>query len=243
MSVIAEFTVPAESFLLGETLSAVPDVTVEIQQVVAHSHTKLVPFFWVHHGDKEKFDALVRDDSTLEDVVLLDEFERGTSYRGTWTEHAGGIAYAYVEAGATILEATGQEEMWTLRLRFDVNEAVSRFHEYCREEDLSFTLNQLYRPSQPMAGGQYGLTPVQRETLVTAFERGYYDVPRTISMTDLATELGTTQQTLSKRFRQAHSNIIENTLLVSERKERADGGSLSFALYTLHDNNGKNDDG
>lgn len=219
MSVIAEFSVPAESFLLKETLSAVPDMAVEIQQVVAHSHDKLVPFLWVHHGDKERFDEFIRNDSTLDDVVLLDEFDRGTSYRGTWAKHAGGVAYAYVEAGATILEATGQGGTWTLRMRFDDDNAVSDFHEYCRENGLPFTLNELYHPSQPMAGGQYGLTPPQRETLVAAFECGYYEIPRTISMTDLAKELGTTQQTLSKRFRRAYFSMIKNTLIVSGLEE------------------------
>ena len=215
MSVIGEFTVPSESFLLGNTLQEVPKMVIELQRVVAHSDEKLVPYFWVQHGDKEKFDTVVREDPTLNEIVLLDDFEGGRSYRGTWTKNARGIAYAYIKAGGTILEATGQDDTWTLRLRFDNDEAVSQFHIYCQEEGLPFTLKQLYHPSQPMAGGQYGLTPLQRETLVTAFQSGYYEVPRTVNMTELAEKFETSQQNLSKRFRQAYSSLIENALVVS----------------------------
>ncbi|MFC6723245.1 bacterio-opsin activator domain-containing protein [Halobium palmae] len=218
MSVIGEFTVPSGSFLLGETLAEVPEMVVELQQVVAHSDDKLVPFFWVHHGNKEEFDTVVRNDSTLEDVVLLDEFERGTSYRGLWKKHARAVAYAYIEAGGTILQATGQNDTWTLRMRFDDEKSVRDFHQYCRREEIPFTLNQLYRPSQPMAGGQYGLSPSQRELLVDAYQTGYYDVPRSLNMTDLSDEMGTTQQNLSKRFRRAYATLIENTLVVTDEE-------------------------
>lgn len=223
MSVITEFTVPSESFLLKDSLSAAPDMVVELQQVVAHSREKLAPFFWVHHGDKGTFDETIRRDSTVEDVTLLDEFERGSSYRATWTENADGVAYAYVEAGATILEATGQDDSWTLRMRFDDDDALIRFNEYCRENGIPFSLNRLFHPSQPMSGGQHGLTEAQRETLVTALESGYYEVPRSITMSDLADEVGTSQQTLSKQFRRAHSALVEHTLTVSKQEESTSG--------------------
>lgn len=218
MSVIAEFRVPSESFLLGDSLRAAPEVVVELQRVVAHSEEELVPFFWVQYGDQETFDEMLHQDPTLEDIVVLDEFKRGTSYRGTWTKFAKGIAHAYMQEGAAILEATGQSDTWTLRMRFDNDESVSNFHRYCQREDIKFTLQQLYHPSQPMAGGQYGLEPTERETLVTAIQRGYYDVPRNVNMTDLAEELEATQQTLSERFRRAHAALIANTLVVSDEE-------------------------
>lgn len=216
MSVIGEFTVPSGSFLLGETLQTFPDVVVELQQVVAHGENRLVPYFWVNRGELERFDEAIHGDDTLESVTRLDQFERGTSYRGTWTKHASAIVYAYVEAGATILAATGQDDSWTLRMWFEDDRSVTDFNRYCEEEGLPFSLNQLYHPTEPMAGGQFGLTETQRETLVTAYSRGYFEVPRAVTMTELADELGVTQQTLSARFRRAYASLVENTLLISD---------------------------
>lgn len=104
-------------------------------------------------------------------------------------------------------------------MRFDDDSTVAEFHQYCREEDIPFDLTQLYHPSQPMAGGQYGLTPTQRETLVAALQRGFYEVPRNLDMTELADTLDTTQQSLSKRFRRAHATLIQNTLVVSNEEK------------------------
>ena len=216
MSHIGEFTVPTEAFLLADTLESVSEMVVELDRIVAHSRDDIVPYFWVHHGDKEEFNTAIRRDSTLEDVVLLDDYDRGTLYQGAWAKNAEGVAYGYIEAGATILDATGQNDTWTLRMRFDDEESLRDFHEYCRGEDISFTLNHLYRPTQPMAGGQFGLTEAQRERLVYALQRGYFDVPREATMTELAAELDTTQQSLSKQFRRAYSALIENTLVVSD---------------------------
>jgi predicted DNA binding protein len=172
MSVIGEFTVPSDSFLLGESLQAVPEMAVELQRVVTHSHDRIVPFFWAHRGDDEAFDAAVREDPTLADVVRLDDYDEGVSYRGTWTGKAEGVAYAYIDARATILEATGQDDSWTLRMRLDDDRTLSQFHRHCQSEGIPFTLHQLYHPDQPMGGGQYGITPTQWEMLVTAYRLG-----------------------------------------------------------------------
>lgn len=66
-----------------------------------------------------------------------------------------------------------------------------------------------------MASAQYGLTPKQRETLVTALELGYFDVPQRSTMEDVAEEVGVSQQAVSKRLRHGHSNLITSALTVS----------------------------
>lgn len=70
-----------------------------------------------------------------------------------------------------------------------------------------------------MGGGQYGLTPRQRETLVEALQRGFYDVPRNVNMTELADTLEITQQSLSSRLRRAHAMLVQNTLVVSDEEK------------------------
>src|SRR6056297_3558648 len=44
MSTIAQLGIPAEEFALRETLSRVPDVTVEAERVVAHDDGRVMPF-------------------------------------------------------------------------------------------------------------------------------------------------------------------------------------------------------
>lgn len=48
-----------------------PEVVGEIERVV-HTQDTLVPTFWVRHGDERTFDDLVRNDSTVDDVTVID---------------------------------------------------------------------------------------------------------------------------------------------------------------------------
>ena len=215
MSVIAEFSVPAETLALSHTLERTPEMIVQVERVVAHDEDRVMPYFWIRGGDYADFEAAVEDDPSTRNVTKLDEYEDGTLYRAEWTQDIESIVYAYLETGATIVEATGRADEWELRMRFDDEPLVADFQDYCERNDISFELNRLYHPSEPMAGGQYGLSPKQRTALVTALESGYFDVPRSVSMADLAEELDISQQSLSKLLRRAHRNMITNVLTVS----------------------------
>jgi hypothetical protein len=52
------------------------------------------------------------------------------------------------------------------------------------------------------------LTDRQRDLIVTAVERGYYDTPRETSLTDLAAHLGMAKSTLSETLHRAEGAII-----------------------------------
>ncbi|WP_247729837.1 helix-turn-helix domain-containing protein [Halovivax limisalsi] len=52
------------------------------------------------------------------------------------------------------------------------------------------------------------LTDRQREVLRTAFELGYYDVPRTAATTDVAAELDLDDSTVSEHLQRAERNLL-----------------------------------
>ncbi|WP_207591730.1 bacterio-opsin activator domain-containing protein [Halomontanus rarus] len=215
MSIIAEFTVDSDDFALYHALTGAPDMIVEIERVVATLEDKVMPYFWVSGGDQADFEDAFRDDESVQNIAAIDEIEGARLYRAEWTENIESIVYAYVEIGATILQAIGRAEYWELRMRFDDRDKLSEFREYCKENDIAFELNSLQDQEQPMASAQYDLTTKQRETLVSALEAGYYDVPQAVTMSELAEELGVSQQALSKRFHAGHRNLITSTLTIS----------------------------
>lgn len=219
MSVIAEFTVPSKDFALHETLTAVPEIVVEIERVVATKEDRIMPYFWVYDGDQSRFEAALADDSSIQDPTRVDHVDDSVLYRAEWTENVESIIYAYTDIGATILRATAREKRWALKLRFDDHEELSEFDQYCRDNEIPFELDQLYEQTRPGSSEQYGLTPKQRKTLVTALELGYYDVPQEETMADVAEALGISQQALSKRLHHGHKNLISNALTVTESKK------------------------
>ncbi|WP_254863454.1 bacterio-opsin activator domain-containing protein [Halovivax gelatinilyticus] len=214
MSVFGEFHVPSAAFALHETLTAVPEMAIEIERVVVTDEV-LTPYFWVSGVRPSQFEAAAADDPTIRDVDKLDEFSESALYRAVWTNEVQSVLYIYTQIDAVILEANGTDERWELRIRFDAREELGQFQEYCQENRIAFNLQQLSELSQPKTGGQYGLTPKQQEALVTAWECGYFDTPRGNSLESIADRLDITQQSLGKRIQRGHRSLIENTLIVS----------------------------
>ena len=213
MSLFGEFHVPAAAFTLHQTLETVPEITIEIERVVA-SGELLTPYFWVSGGDLSAFEDAVEDDPSIRGLHELDQFEEATLYRARWTEHIESIVYVYTEIQATLLEATGHQDQWKLRIRFDTHDELEQFQNYCNEQDIPFSLQTLHELSQPQAGSQYGLTAKQQTALKTAWEMGYY-LSADVTLTDVADELGVSQQSVSKRLHRGYHSLIENTLAVT----------------------------
>lgn len=214
MSLFGAFLVPSEELLLHETFQELPEVTIDIERVVATDEW-LTPYFWMAGIDAERFDEVVTHDPSTEDLERLDTFEEGTLYRVDWTEHNETFIHAYEEVGTTILEATGQEEQWELRMRFDDRDHLAELRDYFDENDIEFALTELHEITHPRSPGQYGLTEKQEEALVTAWEMNYFETPREITLSEIADELGISTQALANRLRRGYDALVANTLRVS----------------------------
>lgn len=214
MVIFGEFTVPADIFVLERTLSELPDTVVEIERVVA-SGSLLTPYFWVATADAATFESHAESDPSVDDLRRVDAFEDRTLYRARWTENVDALLYAYQDVGAVITEATGRDDVWELRIRFDGQAQLDAFRSFCEEQGIDYELERRYEASRAATGARYGLTPKQHAAVTKAWEMGYFDSPREAALSEVADELGVSAQALSDRLRRAHRNLVAETLLVA----------------------------
>lgn len=219
MSIIAEFTVRADQFALSETLSKVPDMIVEIERVVTHGPEQIMPYFWTTEGDYDQFETAAAEDPSIEHLEKIDEVENAALYRANWVQNAELVIYAYTEIDARLLEATGQNDQWTLQLRFDDQEGVDQFRDYIKQNEFNIDLHRIYAPTHPASEAHQGLTKTQRETLIEGLRSGYYEIPREMTPKELAEKFGISQQALSMRFRRGHRALVENAFTVSPTED------------------------
>lgn len=217
MSLFGEFHVPAESFTLFDTLQEVPELTIEIERVVA-SDELLTPYFWGSCENMSQFEAAVEADPTVDNLHLVDEFEEVNLYRANWTGDVESVVFVYTELKLTVLEATGQRDLWQLQIRFDNQEQLEKFQESCSDRGIPFELQQLHEVKQPRTGSQYDLTSKQHDALRKAWEMGYY-TSTDVTLTDIAAELDVTQQSISQRLQRGIHTLIENTIMVTPPSE------------------------
>lgn len=222
MSVLTELEIPAEEFVLADTITASPDMRIEIKRVVA-SQSRITPYFWAAGGDFEMFEQALHADAMIADVERIEaqggELDRPEErfYRVTWEMKEPNLLTAIEAASATVLEAvTTKAQRWGVKILFPDDDSLSAFHDYCVEHDFSYVAERIYRPENPQERGEYDLTEEQIDALEAAFHGGYFEVPREQTLSEIASDLGISRNALSNRLRRGHRNLLANTIVHDE---------------------------
>lgn len=213
MSLIAEFRLSSPDFPLMDALSAVPDMRLRVEQAIAEHSDRPILFLWASGDDLQTFEAALKSDPTIVDPTRVEDTDDRRLYRVQVTEEAQMVLYpAELETSTSRLSVSATAQGVETRMRLPDRGALFRFREICKEQGVSFTLQRLYESNDSSASGQYGMSTKQQITLQKAIERGYYAVPREITLEELATELNISRQAASERLRRGCHILISNTL-------------------------------
>lgn len=215
MSIITEFTIPAEAFALQQTFEAIPDLTIEIERLATHSREWVMPFLWATNDNIDEVRNALQNDPSIDELKQIDSNSTNIGqFNVEWTEDFQQLIDQIVDQHGIMQEAEATNGIWYLKLKFVDQNAVNEFQTYFHERGYDFKLQRLYDGTAPKER-EYDLTPEQHEVLVTALEQGYFSVPRKAQISDLADELGVSTNAISQRLRRATRNLTKNTLTVS----------------------------
>jgi hypothetical protein len=219
VSLIAEFSVPSDELMMESTLAAAPEMRVEIERLATHSREWVMPFFWASGGDFDAFEDAAEADPTVRSLTTVQEMSDARLYNAHWSEEILELVDTVIDKNGTMLEASGSDGSWYLKLRFIERDQLAAFREHFETDGHGFELHRLSETTEPRVE-EYNLTPKQRETLLAALESGYYDVPRGTTMTELAETIGVSSNSVSQRLRRAHAALVENTLTIKGYREQ-----------------------
>ena len=215
MSAVVDVTIPTDQFALAETLDAVPEATFETVRVAAHGPRGMMRFLWASSSDLDRLDAVLREDSTIEDATRLSSDGSRALYRVTWRPSVRLLIGIFVQSDGSLLGAMGQADRWELRVVFPDRTSVSETYDSWRTHGIDPSIRRINGVTDTVHDGGTALSPCQHETLVEAFRLDYYEVPRGITLDALADELDISHQALSERLRRGHRNLIGTTLCES----------------------------
>lgn len=105
-----------------------------------------------------------------------------------------------------LLNARGRNKRWTVLIWISADAIFEDWLRNASKEGIDWDLQRVYRTSSHDPVND--LTPVQRETIELALELGYYNIPRAISMQELAAELDVTPNAISERLRRAEQTLF-----------------------------------
>lgn len=233
MTVSAVITLPATDFALGEVLNET-GVHIELPQFVVIADS-LVPYLWVNDADHdyELFMEQVEADDRVERLQIVDDLSEKTLYRIEWVRGINDLLDLVIEHDIWIEQAntlsteeqvdgrapvatnigTGTD-IWRFQLRAPARDAVAAFYDACSEQGMELGIQQIVSSRERSEGGQWNLTEKQYEAVMAAYDEGYFAVPRTTSLADLADEFGISHQAFSRRLMRGINSLLTHTLMV-----------------------------
>lgn len=212
MATVAEFTVPPGDFPLGRLIANRPGARVRLEQVVP-THAEPIPYFWVCGSESEDFVGAFRDSSEVKRTQVVDDVDGELLVRVEWKPDADGILNATRETDVTLLSAEGTDEGWKLEIRGDDAEAIKAFQARCRESSIPLELRTLHALVPLVESDEYSLTDRQRDALIVAYERGYFDSPQEVTLEELGAEFEITGQSFGSRLRRGTKRLIRAALV------------------------------
>lgn len=214
MSLIAEFSLRSPDLALASALDAVPEVTVEVETQMDTGGDAPAFVFWAFGGNLEELEAALERDASVRESDVIEEVASRKLYRARLDrEELCSVYPIYQRLGAAPMAATGSADGWQRRVRFPDRDSVVEMREFCIDNGVDFSLHRLYTPGNEDVVDEFGLSPEQRQALVTAEHEGYFDVPRDVSLDDLGERMDISGQSASERLRRGVSKLISNTVL------------------------------
>lgn len=211
MATEATITVPSDQFPLGTLFQQLPDAKIELERVVP-ANDRIIPYFWVRGILVDDLESEFSEHPGVERIALMDSVQDEYLLRVEWGLEYDDVMTVLAEIGIPLIKASGTNQQWTFEIRGDDHKDIAAFQSRCRELDIQTTLTNLSTLTPLETDSVTKLTDTQRDALVLAHDRGYFESPRKVTMEDLGEELGISQQAVASRLRRGINRILERTL-------------------------------
>ncbi len=213
MATEATFTVPSDQFPLGTVFKQLPNVTVELERLIP-TRDVVIPYFWVRGTEVTDIESAFTEHPGVANIRLVDAVADEYLLRVEWALGHDDVLTVLTETEVPLITGTGTNQQWTFEIRGDNRTDIATFHQRCRELGIPITLTELHALTSVESAAEATLTETQQEALILAYECGYFESPRQVTLEELGEELDISQQAVGSRLRGGINRVLGSTLSV-----------------------------
>lgn len=221
MTTVVELGIPADRLGFARTFDRVSTFEFQVGGMIGGSP----PLVWTSGPDRDDVRRALESDPSIEVIASVADDGEGSKadeevvagrqdrwlFRLAFGDGVKLFEEIVTENDGAILTARGRDGRWMLKLLFHDRESVSACHELLEQYEFGADVTRISGVND-LASAQTPLTETQYETICKAHELGYFDVPRGVTLKELAAELDVSHQALSERLRRSHAALVSAEL-------------------------------
>jgi len=170
-------------------------------------------FYRIESSDFCQFEDGLRNDSTVGEFERVIETRDGEAiYSFEYTDEAKIISPAISAANGVILNMENDGSAWILTVWMPDRTDLAHLWDYAHRNDIDIELRRVNEYAS-LGSTDAGLTDSQREALLVAFERGYFEEPRNVTLGEVAAEMDISQPAASGLLRRGMKRLVASSLL------------------------------
>lgn len=218
MAVVATVRFAHANGALRDTLEALPAVSVRVLRDAGTDPENVASVFMFADVTMEKLAETLQEDRSVATTHPMPNYEGMQVFGITFTPETELLAPAVTAHEGFSLEAkrtdpdTGMHG-WCERWLFSHRDGLNAVWQEARDRDFQFDIRSInqFRPEGSAVTGR--LTEEQRETILFAYDRGYFEEPRQTSLEELAAEMGLSSTAVGGRIRRGINELVEATVV------------------------------
>lgn len=214
MSLLVDVVLPVTAIPPGGVVTMRTDVLLELERVVPTEH--MTHYLWLVGENYQSVLDELRDESAVESVTTLDEYDDRVLVRLHWSGLETPFLELLDERDVVLVDAQGTADGWNATLRVPDEAALGTFYETSQQRGLGVEFRAINGARFDDGEDTDSLSALQRETLEAAFEAGYFDIPRSVTIAGLAAQLDRSEQAVSEALRRAMATHLRRTLQQQE---------------------------
>ena len=180
MSLVVEYTVDLPAY--AAVLTELPGMRLVVEGMTACGPETVSATFWAEGEDFEALEAGLERVRSVHEVRELSDRIDGRKLYQLRLPAAATTYWAWTGLGGVLLDCTLDHTGMWMRMRCPDRDALATYHDHCETRDCSFELSGLKETDGTPTSAHGMLTAPQAELLTAAVERGYFEVPRRVTM-------------------------------------------------------------
>lgn len=210
MSVYVTLDVQPDDFIFGGLNRT--DFRAEFERAVPFG-VDIPRYLWILNPPPDGLDSLVASDPFVDRIDIHERTDDRILTRVDWNDNRPTFFSTLVASDAICIRSIGTVDGWQFVLRFPTRDRMADCYRACLNRGIRVSVKRLHEsdPSGCLAQPSV-LTPPQREALTTALEAGYFDVPRKVTLQELAEHIDVSDTAISQRIRRGVKNLLVDSL-------------------------------